>query len=163
MILTTHAITGAAIVSVVPTHPLLGICMAFASHYLLDAIPHYDYPLRSAFAESKPVEPRKLDRGLVVDVLAVGADAMIGIVLGTALFAQSSIVFVFLGACAAIAPDGLQFAYMLFPREPLASLQRFHGWMHSSHAIRDRLLGLGSQLALMAGIFVMVRTVLPSL
>ena len=43
--LMTHAIVGAAIVGLVPAHPLLGLSLAFASHFILDALPHWDYPI----------------------------------------------------------------------------------------------------------------------
>jgi hypothetical protein len=66
--LTTHAIVGSAIASLIPTHPLLGICMAFASHFLLDALPHWDYPIRSPSVNPQPAAPMKYDRALLADV-----------------------------------------------------------------------------------------------
>jgi hypothetical protein len=36
-------------------------------------------------------------------------------------------------------PDPLQFAHSLFPREPLNTLQRFHGWIHSKRKLAWRL------------------------
>jgi hypothetical protein len=42
MILSTHAIA-----SLFPSHPTLAVVAGFASHFAFDAIPHWDYPLRS--------------------------------------------------------------------------------------------------------------------
>ena len=47
MILSTHAIVGGAIASLFPSHPALVAVAGFASHFAIDAIPHWDYPLRS--------------------------------------------------------------------------------------------------------------------
>jgi len=47
MILSTHAVVGGAIASFIPLHPLLVAVAGFASHFAIDAIPHWDYRLRS--------------------------------------------------------------------------------------------------------------------
>jgi hypothetical protein len=47
MILTTHAVVGAALASFVPSHPATAFVLGFASHFVLDAIPHVDYPIKS--------------------------------------------------------------------------------------------------------------------
>ena len=137
--LTTHAIVGAAIVSVMPAHPPLAIAAAFASHFLLDAIPHWDYPIRSDSVNPLVAATMKYDRALLTDMLTIGADAILGIGLALFLLARpSNLALVFCGAGAAILPDALQFAYMRFPREPLITLQRFHSWMHASRSLHAR-------------------------
>jgi hypothetical protein len=144
-----------------PAHPLLVVCMAFASHFLLDAIPHWDYPIRSASINPEIAGPMKYDRALFADMVAIGADALLGIVLALILFAsQSSIILVFLGACAGILPDALQFAYMRFPRQPLASLQRFHQWSHTSHKLSNPLLGVLSQSTFVVAFVMIVRALI---
>jgi hypothetical protein len=45
MILSTHAIVGGAIASLFPSHPILIAAAGFTSHLVIDAIPHWDYPL----------------------------------------------------------------------------------------------------------------------
>jgi hypothetical protein len=42
MILSTHAIVGAAIASFLPSHPTIAFVLGFGSHFVLDAIPHWD-------------------------------------------------------------------------------------------------------------------------
>jgi len=160
--LTTHAIVGGAIVSLMPVHPLLGVCMAFASHFLLDAIPHWDYPIRSASMNPEIAGSMKYDRALFADMVTIGADALLGIVLALILFAtQRIIILVLLGACAGILPDALQFAYMRFPRQPLAFLQRFHQWSHTSHKLSNPLLGVLSQSTFVVAFVMIVRALIP--
>ena len=47
MILSTHAVVGGAIASLGPSDPILAAAAGFASYFAIDAIPHWDYPLRS--------------------------------------------------------------------------------------------------------------------
>jgi hypothetical protein len=164
--LTTHAIVGAAIAGLVPAHPLLGLSLAFASHFLLDALPHWDYPIRSSSIDPKVSARMRYDRALCTDLLTIGADGALGIVLAVVLFAtptQTSFLLIFAGACAGILPDALQFAYMRFPHRPLTSIQRFHEWIHTSRGMRGRpVLGLACQVALIAVLVLVVHPLLPS-
>jgi hypothetical protein len=56
-----------------------------------------------------------------------------------------------IGAVAGMLPDPLQFVQSLCPREPLNSLQRFHGWIHSKRKLAWRI-GVSSQLAFVAAV-----------
>ena len=53
MTLTTHAVTGAVIAKLMAGNPLLGLFLAFCSHFILDAFPHWDYPLKSHNEDKK--------------------------------------------------------------------------------------------------------------
>jgi hypothetical protein len=99
----------------------------------------------------------KHDRALIADMLTIGGDAALGILLALILFTKQDNYFLLLcGACAGILPDGLQFAYMRFPRKPLVYIQGFHEWIHSSREMHKRpILGICSQLAFLV-VFVMV-------
>jgi len=77
--LTTHGVVGGAIVSLIPTYPVLGLCLAFASHYLLDGIPHLDYPIRSASLRPNSAAPMKYDTALLTDAITISADAALGV------------------------------------------------------------------------------------
>jgi hypothetical protein len=156
--LTTHGVVGGAIVSLIPAHPVLGLCLAFASHYLLDGIPHLDYPIRSASLGS--AAPMKYDTALLTDAITISADAVLGVALALLLFAaRGSIALVACGALAAILPDVLQFAYTRFPHEPLASLQTFHRWAHTSKGMKQPILGIVSQVIFLVVIVIAARTV----
>jgi hypothetical protein len=162
--LTTHAIVGAAIASVIPAHPFLAIAAAFASHFVLDAIPHWDYPIRSDSVNPNVAGAMKYDGALLADMLTIGTDALLGIGLALLLLARpSDLAIVFCGAIAAILPDAFQFAYIRFPREPLISLQRFHSWIHASRSLRARpLLGVSAQIGLVLFVLLVVRLVASS-
>jgi len=43
MILTPHAIIGAAFSNVFPGYPVIGFFLALSSHYVMDSIPHNHY------------------------------------------------------------------------------------------------------------------------
>ena len=153
MILSTHAVVGGAIDSLLPSHPALAAAAAFASHFAIDAIPHWDYPLRS-ISTGQGADNRRLnlDRDLFVDLSLISFDALAGLALALWLFATpATLGVVALGACAAILPDPLQFAQSLYPREPLNSLQRFHHWIHSRRKL-SWPIGASSQAAFAAAV-----------
>jgi len=159
MILSTHAIVGGAIVSFFPSDPTLAAAAAFASHFAIDAIPHWDYPLRSISC-GKGADNRRLrlNRGVVIDLICIGVDACAGLALAIWLFATPASAWVIaLGAIAAMAPDPLQFVHSIHPREPLVTLQRFHGWIHSKHRLAWKL-GVSSQVAFAAAVSAGART-----
>ncbi len=159
MTLTAHAIVGAAIVSAMPEHPILGVCLAFASHFLVDAIPHYDYHIRSASINPKIGAPMLFDRALLLDFFSIGGDFALGLLLGILFFAAfSSVWLAALGAFAGMLPDALQFAYTRFRHEPLVSLQRFHKWIHTSYHLRERpVVGVVSQVLFLFVFVVLAR------
>ena len=102
MILTTHAIVGGAIASLVPSHPLLAVIAGFASHFAIDATPHWDYPLRS-IAIGKGADNRRLrlSRTVLLDLAIIALDACAGLALTLWLFATPASIWVIaLGAIA---------------------------------------------------------------
>ncbi len=163
MTLTAHALVGAAVVSLMPAHPVVGLCLAFASHFVLDAIPHWDYPIQSDSVNPKIGAAMRYDRALLIDALTIGFDGALGVACALLLFAtRKNIGLVVFGACAAIFPDALQFIYIRFPHEPLSSLQRFHEWAHSSTSLsKHPIFGIGSQATLIVIIAIVVRMANP--
>ena len=89
MILSTHAIVGAAIASFLPSHPATAFVLGFGSHFVLDAIPHWDYPISSASVNPKIGAPLTFDRGLLRDLALIGSDGLLGILGALLLFASS--------------------------------------------------------------------------
>jgi hypothetical protein len=137
MILSTHAIVGGAIASLFPSHPVLVALASFGSHFAIDAIPHWDYPLRS-IAIGRHVDNRslKIDGLLLRDLAMIGGDACAGLAISMLLFATTKTIWVVaLGAAAGILPDPLQFVHSINKSEPLMSLQRFHEWIHTSRKL----------------------------
>jgi hypothetical protein len=152
MILSTHAIVGAAIASFLPTHPAAAFALGFASHFVLDAIPHWDYPIRSPAVHPKIGGPITFDRVLLRDAFVIGSDGLLGVLVALLLFASPDGLWsVLLGALGAMLPDPLHTIHAHFPYEPLQTLQRFHRWIHTEKRIKeDVILGIGSQIAFVA-------------
>lgn len=154
MILSTHAIIGGAIGQTIPDSPLLALLFGFISHFLLDAIPHWDYRLESLDRnESKPLATTiRLDRSLCRDLVRLGIDTGGGLII-VWLSAGAPPFFIFsdfwlavlAGAAGALLPDLLQFVYFRSPREPFRSLQRFHHFIHTRYHFNNRP-GLGASL-----------------
>jgi hypothetical protein len=131
MTLTTHAIAGAAIASVLPSHPILGFTVGFASHFLLDSIPHWDYSLRSTKKDpnNSMNDDMVINKNFVFDLFKIGFDVALGLIIVLFLFGISNFHLVWMpiwGAIGAITPDALQFVYFKWRHEPFVSLQRFH-------------------------------------
>jgi hypothetical protein len=90
MILTTHAVVGAALASFVPSHPAVAFVLGFGSHFILDAIPHVDYPIRSRSVNPKFGAPMAFDRALLQDVVTIGSDGLFGLVAALFLFSSAT-------------------------------------------------------------------------
>jgi hypothetical protein len=136
MILTNHAITGAALASLMPNEPLAGFAVGFLSHFVLDAIPHWDYALQSVQEDKNNSLNNNviLDGRFLKDILKIGLDSTIGLLLSLLIFCfyfKSSVLAILCGAIGAMTPDVLQFVYMKWRHEPLVSLQKFHLWIHA--------------------------------
>ena len=139
MTLTTHiAIAAAVTKSFGYAHPLLGFFAAIASHYLSDAIPHWDYSMHAIANDA-----RKLDwdagkasafrRRILSDVGFFAIDGCLGTLAIIFLTRPSShnewlwIAGTIIGACL---PDFLQAVYLAGVRF-LKPLQRFHDFCHT--------------------------------
>jgi hypothetical protein len=147
MILCTHAVVGAALASFVPSHPAAAFAIGFASHFVLDAIPHWDYSIKSRSINPMIGAPIVFDSALLQDAVTIGFDGLVGIIVALLLFGSSASQWaILLGAIGAMLPDPLQFVHARLPREPLRTLQRFHRWAHSDKKINSLILGIGTQL-----------------
>jgi len=153
MTLTTHAVVGAAIAASMPNHPILGFTLAFASHFVLDVIPHWDYPLLSYTRDNgnRLNDDMILNKNFLVDLSRIGLDMFSGILLVLVFFTLTSphlFWIPFIGVCGAVIPDALQFAYWKCRREPLTTLQRFHIWVDPEKGLHDKpLIGIPFQIA----------------
>jgi hypothetical protein len=151
MILTTHAVVGAAVASFVPSHPAVAFVLGFGSHFILDAIPHVDYPIKSRSVNPKIGAPLTFDRALLQDVVTIGSDGLFGLLAALLLFSSATNFWaILLGAVGAILPDPLQFAFTRWPHEPLRTLQRFHRWAHSKKKMDSVVFGISTQAAFVA-------------
>jgi hypothetical protein len=102
MILSTHAVLGGAIAGLFPSHPVLVAVAAFASHFAIDAIPHWDYHLRTISLKPGANNRRLIgDRRFFQDLALIGLDAGAGLLIAIWLFATpATIGVIVLGALA---------------------------------------------------------------
>ena len=164
MTLTTHAIIGAATAKIFSFNPVLAIGFAFASHFLIDAIPHWDYLPKSFQKDSSnPLnDDMVIGNGFFKDFLKIALDAMLGVVLSLIIFFPESAYqfwIIFFGAGSGFLPDPLQFVYWKWRHEPFISLQRFHLWIHShNESLKNRWkIGLFYQFVLTFAFMVLTK------
>jgi len=150
MTLATHILVAGAL-----TRPLAGsipasliFVTALASHYIADAIPHYDYKLLSK-DRSDPDRPKlKKDwRLITLDLTRIFLDIAIGATLLYFLFPSLPLSWVILGA---ILPDMLQPLFWLYKKFPIKQTQTFHDFMHAKLRLDLTALAIFSQLTLAA-------------
>lgn len=94
MTATNHVLTGVVIASVVK-QPLVALALAFASHFLLDMLPHFGFPDWQT--------ARKKYRKLVNGILIV--DSLLAVSLIFILISRQVPLIVYAGALAAFSPD----------------------------------------------------------
>lgn len=142
MTLTTHAVIGAAITSVMPQHLVLGFSLALASHYLCDAIPHWDYSI----SDSSDKQNKKLN---FMDLLKIGFDISLGILLALYFFtlSNSNLFWIpLIGVIGGTLPDALQFVYWKFSHQPITFFQNLHNFFHSKYDLNNKpLIGITIQ------------------
>lgn len=154
MILTTHAVIGAAAASMVPEHPALAFGLGFASHFVFDAVPHWHYPVRSIRKDKhdRMKNDMVIGKHFAGDVALIGCDALLGMGISLIVFSyflHLPYLPIIIGAIAGILPDPLQFVYWKFRHEPIKSLQRLHMGIHAATDLDDRpWLGMSSQILL---------------
>ena len=156
MILSTHAIVGAALASFLPAHPIGAFVIGFGSHFVLDAIPHWDYSIKSRSVDPKFRAPVVFDSALRRDALTIGSDAVFGIMIALLVFgSRESFWAVLVGAIGAMLPDPLQFLHARWPHGPLQIHQRFHRWAHTNRKIASIPFGVGTQMTLVVAVIVL--------
>lgn len=149
MILSTHALFGAALANFFPSRPIEAFLAGFMSHFILDALPHWDYKIRSDSIRPDIGAKIKWDKDFLIDALKIGIDIFVGIALSLIIFEGADKGnAIFWGAIGGIMPDPLQFLYNRFKREPLISLQNFHKKIQENNHIFKEAPRLGAFIQL---------------
>lgn len=141
MILTTHALVGSSLTNLFPNNPMLGFGLAFASHYIIDTIPHKDYNIDHFLdKDSKSFKSVLNNLKSALGFLLIGADFLIGIILSVLIFARGerSLFITALGICGGVLPDVLQFLYYKFKKKPWLITQKIHYFFHSPNEMKDK-------------------------
>lgn len=139
MILSTHAIAGAAVALAFRQNPPAALLAAFLSHFLLDAIPHWHYRIFSLINDGSSRFDKKIiflfNRGFIKDIFRAGLDFGLGLAVSLTVFNyffSDHLWLTFFGALAGVLPDALQVAYHRFPNfKPLYYFQLFHVKAHA--------------------------------
>lgn len=110
MLETPHALVGAAIASKIP-NPLISVPLAFASHFVLDMVPHWNPHLNT--------ETKKYGGVTKSTTLFIAADVLLALVSGTIIATNYSenpfhMMTIFMGAFAGVLPDAIEAPYFFF-------------------------------------------------
>jgi len=161
MILFSHAIVGGALGRFFPQNPIAAFVIGFASHFVLDAIPHWQYSLGSMVNQEDPFsldQDMTLGKTFVRDLVKIVIDCFAGFVALLFLFyfhrpfmftLDASWISVFAGAVGGVLPDALQFVYYKTKSPILLPLQKFHMWVHTKKVLDDQpWIGIPFQTAI---------------
>jgi hypothetical protein len=112
MLETPHVAVGAAIASKIP-NPFIAIPLAFASHFLIDKLPHWNPHIVT--------ETKKYGQPTSKSTAIIIADCTIGFILGSTIAYQAlpdvnKAITIMLASFASILPDLIEFPYFYFKR-----------------------------------------------
>lgn len=129
MILTPHAVVGAALTNMFPNDPVLGFSIAFLSHFALDAIPHYQYDISKFLDEdTKSVKSILKDAGSAMHFLFIVFDLVVALSLCFLIFIKNrqSAMITLIGVIGGLLPDFLLFIYYKYKYDPVIFLRERH-------------------------------------
>lgn len=167
MILATHMVVGAAGAEIAGLSGIAAFVLGWGSHYVLDSITHWDYPLSATTAHSATGDGDQKRGGMqglgkltMFDVMKIGIDVCAGFLLVFFFLrdpAGASLVSLFLGALGGVFPDIVQFVYSKIKWRPVVALQKVHHMIHAETDLKDRpWLGFSLQVALVAVVILFV-------
>jgi len=135
MILSTHSVVGAVSAYSLTNNPFIALLVGIVSHFVLDAIPHWDYTLNTN-------EPNPTIKGFVIDAARVSLDLTLGFLL-VLLFVQGINDFnpiIWAGVLGGIIPDIFQFLGRRLPKTPLFLFVKFHDIFHTKKELKAHYL-----------------------
>ncbi len=148
MLETPHALVGAAIVTKIP-NPLISLPLAFASHFVLDMVPHWNPHLNT--------EVKKYGRVSKNSTIIILADVVLSLVSVSFMaltFANSPehSIYVMFGAFSGILPDLLEAPYYFLKAKTQAVL-KWIAFQKSIQADTTLVPGVMTQLATIVAAF----------
>lgn len=146
MTATNHALTGALIAAIVP-NPFIGLPLAFVSHFVLDALPHFGKHPKMHYTSK-------------AFMLLVVIDALIAIslLITLALLIPRDFWLIFAGGALAFSPDLMWFpgyvrALLGKEERPLKKIAHFHlriQWAELPHGWRYEIVWFVIMLLVLA-------------
>ncbi len=143
MTLSTHSVVGAGLALVTHVNPGVAFVIGFTSHFVLDAIPHWDYPMKRSFIALDVI----LSLLLVWFFFFPHSESIVS-------FFTSAVAW---GAFGAVLPDMLMGLHMVFPTKLSVLLDRFHSYVVHSKVRLDHMKFVGP---LLQGVFIAIVVVL---
>lgn len=145
MLETPHVAVAAAIASKIP-NPLISIPLAFASHFLLDMVPHWNPHINR--------EIKKFGKPARQSVNIIRADSVTALVLGTsiALFTlpdTGQFLNIMVCCFVGVIPDVVEAPYY-FLRKKDKIIEKWIGWQKSIQWDAPVLIGLSTQAVTIA-------------
>jgi len=139
---TPHAIVGAVIVSKIP-NPIISLPLAFASHFVLDMVPHWNPHLNT--------EIRNKGKISSTTTLIVAADVLLAIISGVAISSLSlpdttHAGFVLMGAFSGVLPDVVEAPYFFLGWKTKA-IEKWLSFQKSIQSDTTPFAGLMTQVA----------------
>jgi len=152
MLETPHALLGAAI-AVKLGNPALSIPIAFASHFILERVPHWNPHLN--YETDKYGKPTK--RSTIIVVI----DSSLALILGSAIaFSQPNttmIIGTLLSAFAAVLPDLIEAPYFFLKVRNNEYIKRWIKFQRGIQVDAPPFLGLLTQVLTIAAIFLWLK------
>lgn len=144
MLETPHALVGAAIATKIP-NPLIALPLAFASHFVLDMVPHWNPHLNTELKKYGKIT-KKTSTMIVLDVI-------LAFIVGTTIATNFSdnptqMTTIFLGSFAGVLPDVVEGPYFFFKVKTKA-LEKWIAFQKAIQVDTTPLPGLATQLATM--------------
>lgn len=160
MILATHIVVAALAAKPVFQNPGLVFLFAIFSHYLIDAVPHWDYQLSSVKKDENntiinaTIIPNKklLRNDLLKNLIDFLLGAAIVVLLISPFLNVKAIASIIALISGAILPDFLTGLNLVWKKFPIMQLTKFHYFIHKkSRQLNIKpLLGLNLNLAIIA-------------
>lgn len=122
MILTTHALVGAAIGKSID-NPVLIVAISLPVHFLLDSIHHGEY------LDKKSTLKKSYWR-VVLDFF-IGVSIVVAYILLAPPGDSREKMNIIIGSATSMFPDFLTFLYLVFPAGILKKIHSFHEWVHT--------------------------------
>jgi len=167
MTLTTHIIIAAAITKPLAAyHPILTFAAAVISHYLSDAIPHWDYSISSFQQKNGEKNPHLIrwpfgTKPFWQDLFYFALDGMLGVAILYALLrlqTREDLLFFAAIVIGSTLPDFLQGLYFTRYFDFLKPLQNFHDTIHTKIKLGPYpLIGIPFQILIVLAAFYLLR------
>jgi len=151
MILTTHAIIGAAIANAFPYEPHIGLPLSLASHYIIDILPHTNYGHEHFQNENNRdaiIDFHNIDA--LVQIFFTVLDITVAVLLVFLLFVRDKQTFFLsvFGAMFAVLPDIFNFFSYKFGGRFFTGAKKLHDLFHYNKDFNHNYFyGVMTQLA----------------